>query len=115
MLVPLISERMLKEIRKPNKRLAQHVLQSLVVAIRPLRVVELPELLTVDRNDAEGRLKPHWRWEDQRLALKSVCSSLIALVQDGPSQVVQFSHFPVKEFLTSSRISSASEEVSNYH
>ena len=30
-------------------------------------------------------------------------------------QVVQFSHFPVKEFLTSHRLATASGEVSNYH
>jgi ankyrin repeat protein len=112
-------ERILKEIKKPNKLLAQRVLQSLVVAIRPLRVAELAELaevLTVDFDDAEGipRLKPDWRWEDQELALLSACSSLIAIVQDGPSRVVQFSHFSVKEFLTSSRLSSASREVSDY-
>jgi hypothetical protein len=110
-------ERILKEIKKPNKRLAQRVLQSLVVAIRPLRVAELAEVLTVDFDDAEGipRLTPDWRWEDQELALLSACSSLIAIAQDGPSRVVQFSHFSVKEFLTSSRLSSTSGELSNYH
>jgi hypothetical protein len=109
-------ERILKEIKKPNKHLAQRVLQSLV-AIRPLRVAELAEVLTIDFDDAEGipRLKPDWRWEDQELALLSACSSLIAIAQDGPSRVVQFSHFSVKEFLTSSRSSFASGEVSNYH
>jgi len=109
-------ERILKEIKKPNKRLTQRVLQSLVVAIRPLRVADLAEVLTVDFNDAEGipRSKPDWRWEDQELALLSACSSLIAIVQHRRSRVVQFSHFSVKEYLTSSRLSSASGEVSNY-
>ena len=56
-------ERILKEIKKPNKRLVQRVLQSLVVAIRPLRVAELAEVLTVDFEKAEviSRLKPDWR------------------------------------------------------
>jgi hypothetical protein len=55
-------ERILKEMKKPNKRLAQDVLQCLVVAIRPLRVEELAEVLTVDFDDAEGipSLKPDW-------------------------------------------------------
>ena len=107
-------ERILKEIKKPNKRLAQRVLQSLVVATRPLRVAEV---LAVDFDDAEGipRLKPDWRWEDQELALLSACSSLIAIVEGGYLPVVQFSHFSVKEFLTSSRLSFASGEVSDYH
>jgi hypothetical protein len=110
-------ERILKEIKKPNKRIAQRVLQCLVVAVRPLRVEELAEVLAVDFDDAEEipRLKPDWRWEEQELALLSACSSLIAIVQAGDSRVVQFSHFSVKEFLTSPRLATANGEVSNYH
>jgi hypothetical protein len=75
-------ERILKEIKKPNKRLAQRVLQCLVVAIRPLRVAELAEVLAVDFDDREGipRSKPDWRWDDQEEALVSACSSLIAII-----------------------------------
>jgi len=78
-------ERILKEIKKPNRAHARRVLQCLVVAIRPLRVAELAEVLAVDFDDAEGipRLKPDWRWEEQELALLSACSSLIAVVQAG--------------------------------
>ena len=163
-------ERILKEIKKPNRDLARRVLQCLVVASRPLRVAELAEVLAVDFDDAEGipRLKPDWRWEEQELALLSACSSLIAIVEaddvdanddnsyyaeaseyssevedidsdydveveaghshleaetdDGNSgveagdlRIVQFSHFSVKEFLTSPRLATASREVSNYH
>ena len=110
-------ERILKEIKKPNKRLAQRVLQCLVIAVRPLRVEELAEVLAVDFDDAEGipRLKPDWQWEEQDLALLSACSSLIAIVDAGGSRVVQFSHLSVKDFLTSSRLATASGEVSNYH
>ena len=128
-------ERILKEIKKPNRAHARRVLQCLVVAVRPLRVKELAEVLAVDFDDAEGipRLKPDWRWEEQELALLSACSSLIAIVEPsdgdsetdtddslsrvetGDSRIVQFSHFSVKEFLTSSRLATASEEVGNYH
>src|SRR5258708_20831309 len=110
-------ERILKEMKKSNKRLAQRLLQCLVVAIRPLRVEELAEVLAVDFDDAEGipRLKPDWRWEDQELALLSACSSLIAIVQAGNSRVVQFAHFSVKEYLTSPRLGTASEEFKRYH
>src|SRR6266699_2613262 len=78
-------ERILKEIKKPNRDLARRVLQCLVVATRPLRVAELAEVLAVDFDDAEEipRLKPDWRWEEQELALLSACSSLIAIVEDG--------------------------------
>jgi hypothetical protein len=109
-------ERILKEIKKPNWYLAQRVLQCLVVAIRPLRVAELAEVLAVDLNRWEGipRLHEGWRSEDQEQALLIACSSLIAIVETGDSRVVQFSHFSVKEFLTSSRLSIASGEVSAY-
>jgi Ankyrin repeats (3 copies)/Ankyrin repeats (many copies) len=116
-------ERILKEIKKPNRAHARRVLQCLVVAVRPLRVEELAEVLAVDFDDAEGipRLKSDWRWEEQELALLSACSSLISIVEgyvddDYPrARVVQFSHFSVKEFLTSPRLATASGEVSNYH
>jgi hypothetical protein len=187
-------ERILKEIKKPNRDLARRVLQCLVVATRPLRVAELAEVLAVDFDDAEGipRLNSDWRWEDQEQALLIACSSLITIVkagdvkasdsdsdteandntseveagdsdydieaghshleaetndgdskveasdsdsdleaghsdseaetddgdphaEAGDSRIVQFSHFSVKEFLTSSRLATAGGEVSNYH
>ena len=110
-------ERILKEIKKPNKAHARRVLQCLVVAIRPLRVAELAEVLAVDFDDAEGipKLNADWRWEDQEQALLIACSSLIAIVEEGDSRVVQFSHFSVKEFLTSPRLAIAIGEVSDYH
>ena len=45
----------------------------------------------------------------------SVCSSLIAIVDQGGHQVVQFSHFSVKEYLTSERLAAAEERLSYYH
>jgi hypothetical protein len=45
----------------------------------------------------------------------STCSSLITIVDDGWSQVVQFSHFSVKEYLTSDRLANAGRGVSCYH
>ena len=126
-------ERVLREIKKPNRDLAHRLLQCLVVAIRPLRVEELAEVLAVDFDDGEGtaKLNPSWRWEDHEQALLSSCSSLISIVenvavdsdvhrsyydiQNDGSLVVQFSHFSVKEFLTSPRLASPSRDVSHYH
>jgi len=110
-------ERLLKEIRKPNRDQAHRLLQCLVVAIRPLRVEELAEVLAVDFDDAEGiaRLNPSWRWEDEEQALLSSCSSLISIVESDYSRVVQFSHFSVKEFLTSPRFAASGGELSGYH
>ena len=108
---------MLREIKKPNRDHARRLLQCLVVAIRPLRVKELAEVVAVDFDDAEGipKLKPSWRWEDQEQALLTSCSSLISIVGEGRSRVVQFSHFSVKEFLTSARLGTSSQDVSRYH
>ncbi|KAI0275752.1 hypothetical protein BGY98DRAFT_1188245 [Russula aff. rugulosa BPL654] len=56
-------ERVLREIKKPNRDHARRLLQCLVVAIRPLRVEELAEVLAIDFNDAEGipKLNASWR------------------------------------------------------
>jgi len=112
-------ERVLRDINKANREHALRLLHCLTVAMRPLRVEELAEVLAVDFDAApQGgipKLNPDWRWADQHQAVLSTCSSLIAIVDDGDSQVVQFSHFSVKEFLTSHRLSSSSEDVSRYH
>jgi Ankyrin repeats (many copies)/Ankyrin repeats (3 copies) len=110
-------ERVLKEIKKSNRHHAHRLLQCLVVAVRPLRVEELAEVLAVDFDHPEGiaKLNPNWRWEDEEQALLSSCSSLIAIVEFGYSRVVQFSHFSVKEFLTSPRFASSGGDLSGYH
>jgi len=82
-------------------------------------------VLAVDFEDAEGipKLNASWRWEDQEQALLSSCSSLISVVDDSgdhhhrdhDSRAVQFSHFSVKEFLTSSRLATPNRDVSYYH
>ena len=108
-------ERILKEIKKPNRHHARRLLQCLGVATRPLRVEELAEVLALDFDDADGipKLKASWRWEDQEQALLSSCSSLIAIVDSDGSLVVQFSHFSVKEFLTSPRLATPNRDVSH--
>ena len=108
---------MLREIKKPIRDHALRILQCLVAAIRPLSVEELAEVLAVDFDDAGGvpKLKPNWRWEDQEQALLISCSNLITIVDTGRSRVVQFSHFSVKEFLTSERLATSSQDVSRYH
>ena len=87
------------------------------MAIRPLDVKELAEVLAVDFDDTDGipKLKTNWRWEDQEQALLSSCSSLITIVEADDSRVVQFSHFSVKEYLTSERLATSSADVSRYH
>ena len=87
------------------------------MAIRPLDVKELAEVLAVDFDNTDGipKLKTNWRWEDEEQALLSSCSSLITIVEAEDSRVVQFSHFSVKEYLTSARLATPSADVSRYH
>jgi ankyrin repeat protein len=101
-------EQILKGINKAQKDNAHRLLQCLTVAVRPLRVEELAELLAFDfqasTNGGIPTLKEDWRWDDQEEAVLSTCSSLIAIIPRGDSRVVQFSHFSVKEYLSSSRL-----------
>jgi len=112
-------ERILQEIPKSNQVHAHRLLQCLTVAVRPLRVEELAEILAVDFNTSEGipKLNEALRWEDQEQAVLSACSSLIAVIkdEDKDSRVVQFSHFSVKEFLTSDRLATSKMDASRYH
>ena len=112
-------ERVLKEINKANRDHAYRLLQFLTVALRPLRVEELAEVLAIDFDAPADRgipqSNPNWRWTDHHQAVLSTCSSLIAIVDDGGYQVVQFSHFSVKEFLTSKRLACSSGDISRYH
>ena len=129
-------ERVLRDIKKPNRDLAHRLLQCLVVAIRPLRVEELAEVLAIDFDDGDStpKLNSSWRWEDHEQALLLSCSSLISIVEKNEpvdidtddddysgdavyddSRVVQFSHFSVKEFLTSPRLTTPSRDVSRFH
>jgi hypothetical protein len=73
-------------------------------------------VLAFDFN-TEGMPKsnPGWRWEDEEEAVMSACSSLVTIVKDGDSRVVQFPHFSVKEYLTADRLAEPIRDVSSYH
>jgi hypothetical protein len=109
-------KRVLREIKKANQGHAHRLLQCLTVAIRPLRVEELAEVIAVDF-DVGGVpiLNPDWRWEDHEEAVLSACSTLVAVVNNGDSRVVQFSHFSVKEFLRSDRLAASSGDICRYY
>ena len=120
-------ERILQEIPKSNRIYAHRLLQCLTVAVRPLHVKELAEVLAVDLDATGGipKLNENLRWEDQEQAMLSACSSLITTVvatvwdmHGSPSRVpvVQFSHFSVKEYLTSERLTmSTTVALRHYH
>jgi len=76
-----------------------------VVALRPLRVEELAEFLAFEFEDGGSPIfQADCSPEDPRDAVLYTCSSLISVVDDRGYTIVQFSHFSVKEYLTSMRI-----------
>jgi ankyrin repeat protein len=92
------------------------MLQCLVVAVRPLYVEELAELLAFEFDAAQGGIPKYraaLRLDDQTQAVLSTCSSLVTIVDVARNnrQVVHFSHFSVKEFLMSNRLG----DFSRYH
>ena len=109
-------KRILKEINNANRVHAYHLLQCLMVANRPLRVEELAEVLSFDLSKGKiPKVNTDWRWEHQEEAVLSACSSLVSIIIENGSRVVQFSHFSVKEFLTSDRLASCMEDISWFH
>ena len=112
-------ERILRSITKAQREDARRLLQCLAVAARPLRVEELAELLAFDfQATSDGgipTLRDDWRWNDKEQAVLSTCSSLITIVRNGDLRVVQFSHFSVKEYLTSPRLAQSRGDVSRFY
>ena len=110
---------MLRGIKKAQQDNAHRLLQCLAVAVRPLCVEELAEILAFDFHASNSggvpTLREDWREDDEEEAVLSTCSSLIAVVPSGCSRVVQFSHFSVKEYLTSPRLSRSHGDVSRFY
>jgi ankyrin repeat protein len=108
-------ERTLKDIDEQNWEFAHRLFQCVAVAIRPLLVEELAELLAFDF-DAEAipTFLPDWRSEDPEHAVLSTCSTLFSIVSTFGHPVIHFSHFSVKEYLMSDRLSKAADRVSRF-
>ncbi|KAH9083709.1 ankyrin repeat-containing domain protein [Lactarius deliciosus] len=108
-------ERTLLDIDEANFAYAHRLFQCITVASRPLRVEELAEFLAFDfdGDDSNPKFDADWRPEDPDHAVLSTCSSLISVVNVEGTAIVQFSHFSVKEFLTSNRI--ARGRLSRFH
>jgi hypothetical protein len=89
----------------------------LIAAICPLRTGELAEIFAIEFYSNGGpNFVEGWRPDDPEDAILSACSSLVAVVDVEDSKIVQFSHFSVKEFLTSARLASSNiGAVSWYH
>ena len=120
-------ERTLQEINEAEWKIAHRVFQFIAVARRPLDVKELADLLAFDF-EAGSIPKFHegWRLEDPVDAVLPTYSSLLAIVDEAyydeysieyrSRKVIQFSHFSVREFLTSARLAETSDIISRrYH
>ena len=110
-------ERILKGINNTQRDDARRLLHCLAAAVRPLYVKELAEILAFDFQSLSSggipTLKEDWRWDNQEEAILSTCPSLVTIVQN---IFVQFSHFSVKEYLTSPRLArSPHGDVSRFH
>jgi len=110
-------ERTLREIKDTNWEFAQRLLLCVAVVSRPLRIEELAEFLAFDfKAGPIPKFRDDWRLEDPAEAVLSTCSTLLVLVNVDDSQVVQFSHFSVREFLTSARFAEKGDTISlRYH
>ena len=109
-------ERTLREIKDTNSEFARRLLLCVTVASRPLRVGELVEILAFDFKGPIPVFHEECRLKNPVEAVMSTCSSLLSIVEDRHSQVVQFAHFSVKEFLTSTRFAEKRDSISSrYH
>jgi ankyrin repeat protein len=109
-------DRTLQDIDEEMRGYTYRLFQCLTVSVRPLYVKELVQVFAIEL-DAETMpgFNADWRPEDAEEAVMSACSTLVSIVKDHtPWKIVQFSHFSVKEYLTSSRLAN-SNLVSHYH
>jgi ankyrin repeat protein len=107
---------MLEEIGKQNWEFAHRLFQCVAAASRPLRVEELAEFLAFDfKTETIPILQEDWREEDPEHAVRSTCSSLLAVVNVDGFAIIQFAHFSVKEYLTSERLSVARDTNSRFY
>ncbi len=108
-------ERALLGIDNEKCEYAERFFQCLAVSVRPLRAIELAEAIVANlKTEAGLTVDAGWRPQDPEEAVLRTCSSLITITEIDGSRVVQFSHFSVKEWLVSGRLSSRGG-LSRYH
>jgi hypothetical protein len=109
--------RTLEEIDEQHWEYAHRLFQCVAATSRPLLVNELAEFLAFDfKPGSTPTFLADWRPEDPTHTVLSICSSLLAVVKPrGGSPVVQFTHFSVKEYLTSARLVESKDTISRFH
>ena len=108
-------KRALKGIDKQKRDYANRLFHCLVMSIRPLHVKELSELFSIlPKTDSTPDFNIGWLPEDPEEFILSTCTTLVSIVDLNGERVVQFSHFSVREYLTSGRITNVAH-VSHFH
>jgi len=109
-------ERTLQEINGTDLEYAPQLLLCVAVAYRPLRVEELAEILAFDFKGPILAFRKECHPKNLVETVLSTFSTLLSVVEDRDSQVVQVAHFSVSEFLTSTRFAERRNSISNrYH
>lgn len=98
-------ERTLQKIPAVSWPFVQWFLQWVAVASRPLHVDELAEFFAFDFDKGLiPEFHDYLRLEDSLAGVLSPYSSLISVVNIGGSDIVQFPHIALRDFLTSNRL-----------
>jgi ankyrin repeat protein len=109
----------LREIKEAKWKYAHRILQFVAVASRPLHVKEVAELFAFDfETGSIPEFDEDCRPEDPADEVLSACSTLPSIVDGGSllGDITQFSHFSVKEFLTSTRLAEVTDTIPRrYH
>ena len=123
-------ERILLGIDREKRDHAIRLLKCLAFSRRPLRVKELAEILAVQFDTTIPRLDTSLRPGDADEAVLSAYSTLVTTIKFGDydhdddydyydyhdSRLLQFSHYSVKEFLTSERLANSDKRhLSQYY
>ena len=115
-------ERILLGIDREKRDHAIRLLNCIAFSRRPLLVEELAEILAVQFDTTIPRLNTSLRPGDADEAVLSACSTLVTTIKLNNYKtyisrlVVQFSHYSVKEFLTSGRLAKSDKrDLSQYY
>jgi ankyrin repeat protein len=92
---------------------AHRIFQWITMSSQPLGLEEVAEVFAInfdEENCGIPKFEPSWRDANAETAVLSACSTLVTIVVEHGwphRKIVQFSHFSVKEYLTSDRIANA--------
>ena len=110
-------EKTLFSIDEEKRQYVRRLFRCLTASTRPLRLDGVAEVLAIRFNsDPLPNYNVQRRFGDAEEAVFSACSSLITFSDVNGAKIIQYSHFSVRESLTSDRLVTAEEEhLSYYH